>query len=60
VGRGILRYCQWADYMALNGRMIDEWQIRKDFKGNSHDMIKVLSWHLPGRTEENHKEPRCG
>jgi hypothetical protein len=31
-------------------------QIRKDLEGNSHGLIKVLSWHLPGKTEENHKK----
>jgi hypothetical protein len=44
--------------MALNGRMIDGWQIRKDLKGNNHDIIEVLSWSLPEGTEENHKEPQ--
>jgi hypothetical protein len=28
-----------------------------DLLGNSHDLIKILSWHLPAVTEENHEKP---
>jgi hypothetical protein len=26
-----------------------------DLEGSIHDLIEVLSWHLPGMTEENHE-----
>jgi hypothetical protein len=35
--------------------MIDEQQFRKDLEGCRHDLTEVLLWHLPGWTEENHK-----
>jgi hypothetical protein len=32
------------DYIALNGKMINE--LKNGFKGSSHGLIEVLSWHL--------------
>jgi hypothetical protein len=34
--------------------------LRQDLKGRNHGLIKVLSQHLPGGTEENHKELQSG
>jgi hypothetical protein len=31
------------------------WWIKKDFKGNSHDMTEVPAWHAPGETQGNMK-----
>jgi hypothetical protein len=39
-------------FMTLNGRMIG---IRKDSKGSDRVLFKVLSRHLPERTEENYE-----
>jgi hypothetical protein len=37
-----------------DGRMTDEcWT--EDLEGNSHGLTKLLSWHYPGRTEDNYK-----
>jgi hypothetical protein len=30
------------------------------FGRKAHGLIKVLSWHLPGMTEENHKKLKSG
>jgi hypothetical protein len=38
--------------MSINNRMINELERWKEAVMASSD---VLSWHLPGRTEENHK-----
>jgi hypothetical protein len=43
-------------YIASNGRMMDEWWIGRDLEGSCHIQIEVLSLHLPGGTEENHKK----
>jgi hypothetical protein len=34
--------------------MTDE-RIGKDLEGNGHGIIEVISWNLPGGTEENGK-----
>jgi hypothetical protein len=47
-------------YVALNDRIVTEWWIGKDFEGNSHGLIEVLSQHLPGGTEESHINPQAG
>jgi hypothetical protein len=51
----------WAvsnlDHTVSNGRIIDEWWTGNYFKGSSHGLIKVLSWHLPRGTEETVKKP---
>jgi hypothetical protein len=43
----ISRLCgaEWQDYWSIIGM---------DLKGNGHELIKVLSYHLPEGTEENH------
>jgi hypothetical protein len=28
----------------------------KHLEGSCHDLIEVLSWHLPGGTDENHRK----
>jgi hypothetical protein len=33
--------------------------IGRDFEGSSHIFIEVLSYNLPGRSEENHKNPQA-
>jgi hypothetical protein len=57
------RLCFWgwssdpvniSEYMAMNDRMVGEYWIEKELEGNGRDLIEVLSWHLPGETEENH------
>jgi hypothetical protein len=30
-------------------------ELEKNLEGNFHDVIEVLSWNLPRRTEENHE-----
>jgi hypothetical protein len=32
----------------------------KDLEGTNRGLIKVLSQHLPGGTEENHEKPQSG
>jgi hypothetical protein len=39
--------------MELDGRMH-----QLDLEGSNHCLIKVLSWHFSGATEENHKNLR--
>jgi hypothetical protein len=43
-----------SDHVASDDRIINEWT-GEDLEGSGHGLIKVLSWHLPGVTEENHK-----
>jgi hypothetical protein len=40
------------------GKIGDEPWIGKDLEGNGYDVIKVLSRHLPGATEENRQKPQ--
>jgi hypothetical protein len=43
--------------IALNGRMTAEWwHTGQDLEGSGQGPIKVLSWHLTGGNEENHKK----
>jgi hypothetical protein len=37
--------------------MIDERWIVKDLEGSGLGLIAILSRHIPGATEESHKEP---
>jgi hypothetical protein len=37
--------------------MINEKLIGKDVEGSGYGLIKLLSLHLTGRTEENHEKP---
>jgi hypothetical protein len=48
-----------SDYIASNLRVTDECSIGKDFKVHGNHLIGVLSWHLPGGTEENEKLQSC-
>jgi hypothetical protein len=32
--------------------------IGKDIEGSGRDLIYVLSWHVPGETDENHEQER--
>jgi hypothetical protein len=36
--------------------MTDEQRTGKNFEGSSLELTEVLFWHLPQRTEENHKK----
>lgn len=53
----ILWRCQYLGGIVSDGRTPDEWFIGKDLGGNSLGLIWVLSWHIPGETEENHANP---
>jgi hypothetical protein len=47
-------------YAVLDGMMTDEsWSV-KVLKGSYLGLIKELSWHLHGGTEENHENLRIG
>jgi hypothetical protein len=35
-------------------------ELSKNLEGNGHGLIKILSWHLPGRMKENHKTLQPG
>jgi hypothetical protein len=35
--------------------MVVQMMTGKDLEGSSHSLIEVLTWHLSGRTDENHK-----
>lgn len=53
----------WIDFRGLinapfcieTTRMIDEWWFEKDLEGSDRDLMGVLTRHLAGATEENHK-----
>jgi hypothetical protein len=32
----------------------------KDLEGSSRELVGMLSWNLPGNTEENHENPQSG
>jgi hypothetical protein len=34
--------------------------VGNNFEGCGHGLIKVISWHLPGGIEENHRKPQAG
>jgi hypothetical protein len=51
----ILLWFQYSDYIASDGRVIDEWWIGKDLGGSSHSVIELLSWNFLGGTEENYR-----
>jgi hypothetical protein len=55
---GLNKHIQYHDYIASDDRMTDEWWIGKNFEGSSYDVIRVLSQHLHGGTEENHDKPQ--
>jgi hypothetical protein len=42
-------------YIASSDRMIYEWKIGKDMEGHIRGLMKGLSQHLPGWTEENYE-----
>jgi hypothetical protein len=42
-----------TDNIALNGRIISEWQTGNDLKGSGLSVVEELLWHLLGDTEEN-------
>jgi hypothetical protein len=44
-----------SDHTTWNGRIRD--LISKDYEGNRSGLIKVLSWNLPGESQENHENP---
>jgi hypothetical protein len=51
------------DHAALDSRMVDERRIGKDLEESGRHLIEVLSWHLPGGTDETTKslsqDDRC-
>lgn len=49
----ILWRCNISDYIALNGRMIRQWNA-KDLEGNHHTRNEICQ-HLPGGTEKYHR-----
>jgi hypothetical protein len=51
----ILRLCQYRDYIASNGGMIDEGRNGKDMEQSSRGLIAVLYRHSRGGTEESTK-----
>jgi hypothetical protein len=48
-----------SGYIVQNDGMISKYGIGKDVEGSGCGLI-VLSHHLPGGTEENHKIPQSG
>jgi hypothetical protein len=36
--------------------MLEELRTGKDWEGSTHKLTEVLSWHLPGGTEESHNK----
>jgi hypothetical protein len=42
--------CQYLDYVASNGRMIDEYV--KDLKGSFRSLVEALSRNSPGRVKQ--------
>jgi hypothetical protein len=53
----ILQRCQPLDYMASNGRIVDEWCNGKDLGGSDCCLIEVQSRHLPEGNSECHENP---
>lgn len=49
----ILWHCNISDYIALNGRMNEQWN-GKDLEGNHHTRNELCQ-HLPGGTEKYNK-----
>jgi hypothetical protein len=48
-----VRQCfQQLDYIASY-----EWQMSDNLQGKGHGLMRILSQHLPGRTEENRENP---
>lgn len=45
-----LQEFHWLDYIVSNGRMIGAWWI----------LIEVLSWHMPGGIDEDHRQSQSG
>ena len=46
------------NHVTSGGRVTDIWWIWKDLEGNIHGLIVLPSQHVPGGTEENHKNYR--
>jgi hypothetical protein len=42
--------------MLWDGKMDERW-IVTNFDGDVHNNFRVLSWNLPGKTEENQEKP---
>jgi hypothetical protein len=49
-----------SDYMASNGKLIKDGKSEEIWKGFIVAYLKVLPWHCPGKTEENHERPQSG
>jgi hypothetical protein len=54
----ILQQHHYVDYMAFDGGMFSE--LEKGLETSRHGLIVVISWHLPGGTEENHEKLQSG
>jgi hypothetical protein len=50
---------QYQIYIASDG-VIDKWWIWKDLEKSGRNLVKVLSRHVPGGTEENNEKPHWG
>jgi hypothetical protein len=44
--------CDYLEFIASNGRMIDELEIGKCLEGTGHGLFEILSGLLPGGTKE--------
>jgi hypothetical protein len=41
-------------------RMMSEYLIVKDMEGSCHGLVEIISWHLCGGTEKNHRRSQSG
>jgi hypothetical protein len=48
---------KYLDYIALNGKMIDEWWIGKDLEGRGCNLIEMIPRYLLRVTGEYHENP---
>jgi hypothetical protein len=43
-----------------NTEWMEDKYVGQDLEQNSHGLCEVLSWDLPGGTDENHEKPQSG
>lgn len=55
-----LRRCQYLDFVASNGSIVDRGWAENGFKWSSRSLQEVLSQHIPARTDKNYEKHHSG